>query len=170
MRTAEGISLSIIDDLVMKRVYDKCRSSGGCLVWCGSMSKKVGGYGRINISGRLYGVHRVAWTHKNGEIQDGEVVLHSCDNPLCCNTDHMSVGSQLDNVTDMHSKGRAIKASPKKGASSPLASLSDVEIREIRSLYIKYDKVFGGGPLSAKYGVSPATISRVVNLKRYSDE
>lgn len=49
---------------------------------------------------------RVAWELTNGPIPDGQRVLHSCDNPPCCNPRHLFLGTQLDNVRDMMAKGR----------------------------------------------------------------
>ncbi len=34
-------------------------------------------------------------------------MLHHCDNRPCVNVDHLFVGSQQDNIRDMHRKGRA---------------------------------------------------------------
>lgn len=36
----------------------------------------------------------------------GQVVMHSCDNPACCNPRHLSVGSQSENMQDCSYKGR----------------------------------------------------------------
>jgi hypothetical protein len=50
--------------------------------------------------------HRLAWEIKNGEIPNGLFVLHKCDNPACCNTDHLFLGTQKDNMQDALKKGR----------------------------------------------------------------
>lgn len=64
------------------------------------------GYGRYNISGRKQLCHRISWTLVNGEILDGLYVLHHCDNPKCVNTEHLFLGTALDNVRDKINKGR----------------------------------------------------------------
>lgn len=51
-------------------------------------------------------VHRVAWELTNGKIQNGLHVLHRCDNPPCCNPNHLFLGTQNDNNKDMALKGR----------------------------------------------------------------
>ena len=36
----------------------------------------------------------------------GMIVRHLCDNPPCINPDHLAVGTQADNLADMHEKHR----------------------------------------------------------------
>jgi hypothetical protein len=52
-------------------------------------------------------VHRLAWEEANGQpVPPGMNVCHSCDNPSCCNPDHLWVGTQRENVQDAVRKGR----------------------------------------------------------------
>lgn len=48
-------------------------------------------------------------------------------------------------------------------------SLNDEQVREILSVYIKGSVDFGCSALSKKYGVSVATINRIVNGKLYKE-
>jgi hypothetical protein len=65
-----------------------------------------GGYGMFNVGGRQLRAHRVAWELVNGPIPPGMDLCHRCDNPPCCNVDHLFVGTRSDNMRDASSKGR----------------------------------------------------------------
>lgn len=67
------------------------------------------GYGVLGLKkrGRQL-VHRIAWEAANGAIPKGMLVCHKCDNPPCCNPDHLFLGSEIDNVRDMIAKGRRV--------------------------------------------------------------
>ena len=83
------------------RVVDQpngCREFTGCLTHSG--------YGQIYFNGRLMGAHRMAWELVNGPILNGLHLLHSCDNPPCCNVDHLSLGTAGENADDRDAKGR----------------------------------------------------------------
>lgn len=77
----------------------------GCSIWLGTVTKSTG-YGEIKVNGRKTTAHRAAWIAHRGEIQPGLVVMHACDNRLCVNMDHLSVGTRQDNMIDMTRKGR----------------------------------------------------------------
>lgn len=78
--------------------------------WPWTLSKADKGYGQImvrtNGQRRPLGTHRVAWEVTHGSIPDGLWVLHSCDNPPCCNPSHMRLGTNADNVADMIARKR----------------------------------------------------------------
>jgi hypothetical protein len=64
------------------------------------------GYGQMPPTpvGRL--AHRWAYTHFIGNIPKGMVVMHTCDNRICCNPHHLKLGTQQDNLKDMNVKQR----------------------------------------------------------------
>lgn len=100
----------------------------GCHVWTASCTRD--GYGKIMIARKEKKAHRVAYEQVHGPIPEGFSVLHRCDNPPCVNPAHLFLGTQLDNVRDMHSKGRDRKA---RGESQHCAVLTADQIREIRN-------------------------------------
>ncbi|TDC48850.1 hypothetical protein E1258_27645 [Micromonospora sp. KC207] len=84
-------------------------ASSGCRVWKGE--KNGNGYGRFTIwrKGRRIRLlsHRVAFALTQ-ELRDGQVLRHSCDNPPCGNPEHLTPGTQTDNVRDAMKRGRLV--------------------------------------------------------------
>ena len=78
----------------------------GCWLW-GQKRKRSTNYGAVMIEGRYCRVHRVAWNLFNGPIRVRQEVMHTCDHPSCINPSHLRVGYHVDNMRDMHEKGRA---------------------------------------------------------------
>ena len=71
-------------------------------------SRVRGGYIPIlREDGGMRVLHAVVWEAHNAEpVPEGMVVMHTCDNPACCNPHHLVVGTQSDNIKDCVSKGR----------------------------------------------------------------
>lgn len=78
---------------------------GGCWMWLGSQT--TGGYGQIKVGGKVMATHRVAYMAVHGPIPRGKVIRHSCDNPACCNPDHVGIGDHEDNTQDIRDRGNA---------------------------------------------------------------
>lgn len=78
--------------------------STGCIEWTGSRTGD--GYGQIFANGRTVKTHRLAWELVNGPIPDGLIVCHTCDNPPCCNVNHLFLGTHRDNAQDKERKRR----------------------------------------------------------------
>jgi hypothetical protein len=77
-----------------------------CWLWTGLQTHH--GYGVIHFGKsakpRRKLAHRVAWEFTHGPIPDGLLVCHHCDTPLCCNPQHLFLGSDLDNMRDFLAK------------------------------------------------------------------
>lgn len=98
---------------VRQRFWSKVRvldDDRACWTWTASQTTR--GYGQFTWAarfGRTYpvGAHRVAYELTHGvEIPQGQEILHSCDNRLCVNPKHLSLGTHTDNMRDASQKGR----------------------------------------------------------------
>ena len=127
-----------------------------CWLWTASRNGRAG-YGNAVVGRRCVGAHRVAWSLTNGPIPDGLVVMHSCDNPPCCNPAHLSVGTNGDNIRDAAAKGRLSKPSPN------LRKLSTDAVIAIQTRVRNGERQ---KDLAAEYGVSVCWVWRLVNGKR----
>lgn len=91
---------------VLERFWTKTRRlDNGCIVWLGAKRDNKG-YGSFSMNGKNHRSHRVAYSFVNGEIPINMVVMHACDRPSCVNPQHLSIGTQEENVKDMINKGR----------------------------------------------------------------
>lgn len=78
---------------VWKRV-DR-RGTNECWPYTGSTFS--GRYGRFFLAGKAVLAHRTVYQLVTG-IDPGEMfVMHKCNNKLCCNPDHLSLGSNSEN-------------------------------------------------------------------------
>lgn len=168
----------------LARFWAKVDKSGDCWIWTASRDRA--GYGKFSVRHQTHEkAHR--WIYKTlvGPIAPGLVVCHSCDNPPCVNPAHLFLGTHKDNMQDAVQKGRQARGDrtgsrlyPERrargdthgmrkhpearlyGARNPRARLTDEQVRAIR-------KAFADGAvqrhLAFEYGVSPATINRVVH-------
>lgn len=90
-----------------ERFWAYVDASGACWEWTGYRDKD--GYGRFtfaSLSPVPQGAHRIAYQLTKGPIPDDLLVMHSCDNPPCCNPDHLTPGTDLQNQRDRRGKGR----------------------------------------------------------------
>ena len=81
--------------------------------WETDYRRAHGWYPQVRHDDRALGhsqLHRVVWEIHNAEpIPEGMVIRHTCDNPACCNPEHLVLGTQADNLRDCRERGRAVK-------------------------------------------------------------
>lgn len=84
----------------------------GCWNWTGKQNKL--GYGVMRIGGKHTRAHRAMFFMLHPGADRALVVMHKCDNPRCVNPAHLQLGTQKENMLDMHAKGR-FRGGPPKG-------------------------------------------------------
>lgn len=132
----------ITDDIINRLLARvDIRSDAECWPWMGA--KTTFGHGRVKVGGKLYSPHRLIHhiacqpiPQNDDGSYHGPVVMHSCDNPACCNPKHLSLGTQKDNISDMTAKGRRAPPPMKNGGrgSRNIPSLSE-RIQTINKRY-----------------------------------
>ncbi len=116
---------AIFDNAVLPRLRAE---ANGCVVWTGA--KNDMGYGQIRRNGTALYTHRLSYQrHFNIVLTGRQHVLHKCDNPPCCNPQHLFLGSPTTNMADAKAKGRMAI-----GNRLPQSILTESEVRHIRLL------------------------------------
>lgn len=126
-------------------------AESGCWEW--QYSKDARGYGKIYINGYYWRAHRYSYQYHKGDVE-GYDVLHKCDNPCCCNPDHLFLGNPSDNALDMIKKGR--------GGKVKLTIDNVFKIRELAGLGMPRKKI------SEELGIKRRTIDNVINGSRWA--
>lgn len=133
-----------------------------CWVWRASRLKN--GYGQFSIGTKrrtLY-AHRVAWEICNGPIPPGAHILHSCDNPPCCNPAHLRAGTSSENARDMYERFRY---PVRRGEMAARSKLTTEQVLEIRALFATGEYTLQA--LAEKYGVRNPSIHSIVHRRSW---
>jgi hypothetical protein len=133
--------------------------NSGCWLWLGR-PRGSNGYGGFMMNERVYVAHRASWLLLRGEIPDGKLVLHHCDNPSCVNPHHLFLGTHQDNEDDKVRKGRQARgdklAHPRAaGEANGNSKLTIQAVREIRAATVPQRSV------AKAYGVTQALVSKI---------
>lgn len=92
-------------EYIEQRVDRVQRVSGMTECWEWRGFRLHAGHGQAKWERYPVKAHRLSYAAFRQE--PGEMgVLHDCDNPPCCNPDHLFLGTKGDNNRDAHAKGR----------------------------------------------------------------
>lgn len=142
-------------DKLADRFWSKVDRSGGldaCWPFTGYCDPL--GYGRINVKGVPLKASRVAYALAHGGIPDGAIIRHSCDNPPCCNPEHLAPGSQADNTRDKVERGRQTR-----GELCHLARVAETDVIRMRELY---SDGWTTGQIAAAYRINTESVRRAI--------
>lgn len=123
--------------------------NGGCFEVT-SHARLSTGYYLMKHNYKRKSIHRHVYEELFGEIPEGLVVRHKCDNRSCINPEHLELGTFQDNMNDMVERDR----SP-RGVRNGNAILDEDKVREIRRL--------------AHLGVKRSEICKMFNLKNVNN-
>ena len=106
---------------------------GECWEWPGRSLKgrTSSGYKTMRVAGAPTAMtHRLSVAAFFGSLPaDGEVVLHECDNPACCNPAHLRCGTHTENMRARQTKQRQCR-----GLAHPRALLDAQQVIEARQM------------------------------------
>jgi len=125
----EAIKLRLcVDDNDCWNYVGHTNNAGYGVVCCENMIDLPHNAGQITT-------HKLSYLYHYARLPKDTIILHSCDNRRCCNPDHLTAGTRLQNSRDAQARGRL------KG--------------------INYIKLFGitRTQLAERIGISPGNLS-----------
>lgn len=144
-------------DSILDRIF--VNQETDCWEWLGGTDRD--GYGIVSIDNKTKRVHRVMYDLYFGSIDPDLVICHVCDNPVCCNPEHLFQGTIKDNSEDMVEKGRSLK-----GERNVKTALRWEEVEDIKRMYAEGMKQ---REIAAMYGMTQQAISGIVSGKNWKE-
>lgn len=152
---SRGLTAGELSPSVVTRFWAKVKKTDGCWLWMGHLAR--GGYGLAyagkHPSGRgsiNHYAHRIAHALVNGDVPAGAVVMHSCDVPDCVNPEHLSIGTQQENIADRDLRGRTKKTS---------RSIRKIDTQGVHDIRTRRD--ISARDFARQFGVCPSHINRI---------
>jgi hypothetical protein len=129
----------------------------GCLEWIGALDKD--GYGNRGCRWGQRRSHRFTYERHHGPIDSKKIVMHTCDNPKCCELSHLFLGTHQQNMADKFIKNRQAK-----GSANGNSILTENQVMQMR-----LDKQNGEKQvaLARKYGVTVSSVSLIIKRKQW---
>lgn len=155
------LPIDIIDTQAFKRkfwlkVARIGKTEDECWLWLGALrSRKVSINRRrpcIGVDGFVYYAARISYYLHYKQDPEEQLILHTCDNGLCMNHNHLFLGSYLDNMSD---------ASIKERMNKKLTSEQVVKIKELYSTGIYYQK-----EIAEMFDITQGMVSMIISNER----
>ncbi len=130
------------------------KGEDNCWEWTGNLFKQ--GYGRMyHHSTKEPKAHRLSYMINIGNIPEGLLVCHICNNKSCVNPKHLYVGTNQDNSDDMKNSGRSLT-----GEKASASKLKEEEVLKIRELFAKSERSLED--LGYQFNISAGSIHAIV--------
>lgn len=136
------------------------KKENDCWEWSGC--RVNGKYGLMVYNGGVILTHRYALTHMlKKDIPKDIYVLHSCNNPPCCNPAHLREGTHQENMTQRNTEGRLAMGKEHgdkvRGEKQGGSKLTETQVIELR----KNTENLSQNALADKYNVSRWNVRRI---------
>jgi len=133
-------------------------ADNGCWIWIKGTDRH--GYGIVPLNSGVRSSHRLAYKLFCGEITEGLSICHICDNPPCCNPEHLFLGTHAENMQDALQKNRF----PHRAT----AWAASVESRKIprkvaEEVILRYNKGEHKEAISIDLKIGRTTVYRIIN-------
>jgi hypothetical protein len=146
----DDMGRKVIDPV--KKFWSKVekKDDDSCWNWLGSFDKD--GYGQIwdGHAKKMKRAHKVSAELHYGNSNE-RIVIHFCDTPSCCNPNHLSYGTHLENCHDKIAKNRHAK-----GETQGHSKLTEAQVADIRSRAKE-----GYKKLCLEFKLAPSTVYRI---------
>ena len=155
------------------------KGGNDCWNWKGSLIQT--GYGNFSLyvegTRRWICAHRASYLINKGNILDGLVVMHSCNNKLCSNPNHLSVGTYKENSQGALRDGRYRTGKDhwtqdltkirfrSRGEKSGLAKLTSKQVEEIKNLFKETE--ISAINLAKQFGISRTHVYQLLRGTRW---
>lgn len=140
-----------------RRFWSKVKigTQSECWPWIGGGFRN--GYGSVTYLAKKRIAHRLAYFFTYGPFNQSLDCCHKCDNPSCCNPNHLFLGSAKENMADCLKKGRCKRASGVNNGKSKLTKEQAMEILSDLQCSRAHRK-----ELADKFGVTYSCICHVI--------
>lgn len=131
-----------------------------CWLWQGRISKH--GYGQVRYEGAYRQAHRLIYELRHKvRLTVIEHICHHCDNPGCCNWNHLFKGSAADNRRDAQRKGRL-----PRGSQQSQAKMTEEKVIKARQLYKTGE--YTQYKLAQMFSISESVMQRILVKEDWS--
>lgn len=130
----------------------------GCYEIISHHKSRREGYNQITRFGKTWLASRLIFYVYHGYLPI--LVMHTCDNPMCINPEHLVAGTPKDNSQDMVNKNRQAKGEDNGGG----VKLNSDKVIEIKQKLVEGKSL---NCLAKEYDVSKKTILNIKQGKKW---
>lgn len=151
-KLAEPIKSERTKPDIVKRFWSKVedrKNDQACWLWVAAVDKGNRGVFRLGTYLGTITAHKYVWEITYGVIPPKSIVYHTCDDLLCCNPNHLRLGTMKDCAMEREKRN---KGNSKRGNTK----LTKEQVVEIKKSKLK------PSALAKKFGVAAATVRQIL--------